>query len=101
MKFRKLRIAWSVTWALLAVLLCVLWVRSHCWASALYEPNTDFFLVAERRSSHIELPVWTLSLFACATAAIPWLSLLSYTPIFRSATALVALALGILVYVSR
>jgi hypothetical protein len=28
MKHRKLRIAWSVGWGLLAVLLCVLWVRS-------------------------------------------------------------------------
>jgi hypothetical protein len=32
MRFRKLRIAWSVVWGLLAVLLCVLWVRSY-WHS--------------------------------------------------------------------
>src|SRR5262245_51891917 len=31
MKHRKLRIAWSVAWGLLAVLLCVLWVRSYWW----------------------------------------------------------------------
>src|SRR5262245_51700856 len=29
MKYRNLRIAWSVAWGLLAVLLCVLWVRSY------------------------------------------------------------------------
>ena len=29
MKYRKLRIAWSVAWGLLAVLLCVLFVRSY------------------------------------------------------------------------
>src|SRR4051812_45475962 len=29
MKYRKLRITWSVTWGLLAVLLCMLWVRSY------------------------------------------------------------------------
>ena len=29
MRFRKLRIAWSVAWGVLAVLLCVLWVRSY------------------------------------------------------------------------
>jgi hypothetical protein len=29
MRFRKLRIAWSVTWGLLAILLCVLWVQSY------------------------------------------------------------------------
>src|SRR5262245_24633565 len=27
--FRKLRIAWSVAWSVVAVLLCVLWVRSY------------------------------------------------------------------------
>ena len=31
MKYRKLRIAWSVGWGLIAVLLCVLWVRSYDW----------------------------------------------------------------------
>jgi hypothetical protein len=31
MRFRKLRIAWSVVWGLLAVLLIVLWVRSYWW----------------------------------------------------------------------
>jgi hypothetical protein len=29
MRFRKLRIAWSVAWGMVAVLLCVLWVRSY------------------------------------------------------------------------
>jgi len=28
MKYRKLRIEWSVAWGVIAVLLCVLWVRS-------------------------------------------------------------------------
>jgi hypothetical protein len=31
MKYRKLRIAWSVGWGLAAVLLIVLWVRSYWW----------------------------------------------------------------------
>jgi len=31
MKYRKLRIAWSVVWGVLAVLLCALWVRSYSW----------------------------------------------------------------------
>ena len=31
MKYRKLRIAWSVAWGVVAVLLCVLWVRSYWW----------------------------------------------------------------------
>jgi hypothetical protein len=29
MKYRKLRIAWSVAWGVAAVLLCLLWVRSY------------------------------------------------------------------------
>jgi hypothetical protein len=29
MRFRKLRIAWSVVWGIIAVLLCVLWMRSY------------------------------------------------------------------------
>jgi hypothetical protein len=29
MKYRKLRIAWSVAWGVVAVLLVVLWVRSY------------------------------------------------------------------------
>jgi hypothetical protein len=31
MKYRKLRIAWSVAWGLLCLLLIVLWVRSYWW----------------------------------------------------------------------
>ena len=29
MKYRKLRIAWSVAWGVMAVLVCVMWVRSY------------------------------------------------------------------------
>jgi hypothetical protein len=35
MRFRKLRIAWSVGWGIVAVLLCVLWVRSYWYADDL------------------------------------------------------------------
>src|SRR5262245_63247163 len=31
MRFRKLRIAWSVAWGVVAVLLIVLWMRSYTW----------------------------------------------------------------------
>jgi hypothetical protein len=31
MKYRKLRIAWSVGWGVLCVLLTVFWVRSYSW----------------------------------------------------------------------
>ena len=34
MKYRKLRIAWSVAWGMVAVLLCALWLRSYFVADA-------------------------------------------------------------------
>ena len=34
MKNHKLRIAWSVTWAIVAVLLVGVWVRSYWWADS-------------------------------------------------------------------
>jgi hypothetical protein len=35
LRFRKLRIAWSVGWGIACVLLIVLWVRSYWWADTL------------------------------------------------------------------
>jgi hypothetical protein len=35
MKFRKLRIAWSVAWGIASILLCVLWVRSYRWVDVI------------------------------------------------------------------
>lgn len=37
--FRYLRIAWSVTWGLLGVLVCLLWVRSYWWADIVEAPS--------------------------------------------------------------
>src|SRR5690242_7238395 len=36
MKHRKLRVAWSVVWGVVAVLLVVLWVRSYCYSDTAY-----------------------------------------------------------------
>src|SRR6185436_13829213 len=43
MKYRKLRIAWSVFWGLAAVLLIVLWVRSYWWMDILKFPGRQQF----------------------------------------------------------
>jgi len=40
MRFRKLRIVWSVSWGIAAVLLCVLWARSYSWWDELYTPTS-------------------------------------------------------------
>jgi hypothetical protein len=46
-RFRKLRIAWSVTWGIAAVLLFVLWVRSYSYVErALCTVNETFVYVA-------------------------------------------------------
>jgi hypothetical protein len=36
MKYRKLRIAWSVTWGIACLLLVILWVRSFAYYEAVY-----------------------------------------------------------------
>jgi hypothetical protein len=41
MRFRKLRIAWSVAWGVIAVLLIVLWVRSYWWYDLIMEGISD------------------------------------------------------------
>jgi hypothetical protein len=41
MKHRNLRIAWSVAWGLIAVLLCVLWVRGYPGGAAVFR-NSAF-----------------------------------------------------------
>ena len=62
MRFRKLRIVWSVAWGMVAVLLCVLWVRSY-WTGdylicdlgfdrfSLYS-DSGGFIITESASNH-------------------------------------------------
>ncbi len=47
MKHRKLRIAWTVAWGIVAVLLLVLWIRSY-WTYDIFgvtAPSADEFSV--------------------------------------------------------
>src|SRR3954452_15550514 len=46
MRFRNLRIAWSVAWGLACVLLIVFWVRSYWWNDGFNSPThgTHFFI---------------------------------------------------------
>jgi hypothetical protein len=39
MKYRKLRIAWSVGWGVLCLLLVALWVRSYWWRDTYSGPS--------------------------------------------------------------
>ncbi len=45
MRFRKLRIAWSVVWGVVAVLLILLWVRSYWWVDTVVLPVSGNRLV--------------------------------------------------------
>ena len=70
MKYRKLRIAWSVAWGMVAVLLCVLWVRSQWRVDVIGGPITADWSVGflsypgasglgfEKRSL---IPTWTMA----------------------------------------
>ena len=55
MRFRKLRIAWSVTWGIACVLLIVLWVRSYWWGKRncipIVRSNCPSQLIAKRRDT--------------------------------------------------
>jgi hypothetical protein len=54
MKFRNLRIAWSVGWGLLAVLLCMLWVRSHSIYDAIgWHSKTSMYYSLSSQYGHI------------------------------------------------
>jgi hypothetical protein len=46
MKYRKLRIAWSVAWGILCLLLIGLWVRSYQWSEVLIIPVSDTLFIA-------------------------------------------------------
>jgi hypothetical protein len=46
MRFRKLRIAWSVTWGVVAVLLIVLWVRSYWWEESVHYDGQTHYIFA-------------------------------------------------------
>jgi len=73
MKYRKLRIAWSVAWGVLCLMLIVLWVRSYSWRdnvkvrlpADLYilfasEDGISGFLIRENNTgvSRIEIDSW-------------------------------------------
>ena len=150
MKYRKLRIAWSVAWGLVAVLLCVLWVRSYiahdlvhgngtasyfilrserglCMFTAVpnlsaltsfdeweYDSDTDVALENSRWRPHftynpigtvavvpsveIVVPAWMAALLFAAVAAVPWLRFRFSLRTLLNATTLVALLLGLFVW---
>ena len=125
MRFRKLRIAWSVAWGVVAVLLCVLWVRSYLvydHVEVYYPSGLEGFIAYSNKGMYIvstygllapHLQSWSfgrtrwgtvfclpysLTMFVvCAVSIAPWIH---YRFSFRTlliATTLVAVALGLIV----
>jgi len=153
MKFRKLRIAWSVAWGVGAVLLIAMWVRSFETWDRCYWPggtlgmqlNSDadhivlvvfprdpssnivsFFAASRptydesqtyykddvlgfyfRRTPsgfRLDVPHWFLALLSVSMAAAPWRRQLDWRFSLRTlliATTLVAVGLGLIMYVVR
>jgi hypothetical protein len=150
MKFRKLRIAWSVGWGLVAVLLCALWVRSYttvdfflqnkaspfritasshsgriviwigesrgalnaAWSSMPIErvktlsSATLWFTVYSRKSASgsgidrvgVQSPHWFAAMLFITLGSLPWIHLRYSLRTLLIATTLVALLLGLFVW---
>ncbi len=146
---RKFRITWSVAWGIVAVLLCVLWVRSYwavdsietrkspsiwviasgrgalgfgCdplvsqvgvrdWKFETYPPDDDeqfpehsflhFYIEHSPGKLAVILPYWFLVPIFAAVVAVPWVYLPSKFSLrtLLIATALVAVGLGLIVWV--
>jgi hypothetical protein len=62
MKYRKLRIAWSVVWGLFAVLLCVLWAHSYWYRCVYgYRPTVTCTIGIESCQGRSAVTVWSHS----------------------------------------
>ena len=151
MKFRNFRIAWSVAWGVVAVLLYVLWVRSYWQSYAItvqqsgdyysefrwqsgqiifsngYEPSSGMwrkrFSLAFRSRTNEDriqfafptkfvfqvaevfpvavIPQWSVILLCMPASAIVWLPWRFSLRTLLIATTLIAMVLGIIVWVSR
>ncbi len=121
MKYRKLRIAWSVGCGILCVLLIVLWVRSYgdtqpteiigvpLWVIdgtiRIYDPSPppvptkDFIFIGDGCIGR--LPIWSLATGVTAFAALPWIRWRFSLRTLIIAITLVAVVLGLIVWAIR
>ena len=138
MRFRKLRIGWSVMWGVAAVLLVVLWVRSYLlvdvvdvacvarWHGAISRQGTIYidsglswtgsatyhkfewpaleWMVFKNdpevdvKAGNVAFPVARLVLLTAACAPLSWISRRFSLRTLLIATTLVAVALGLIVW---
>jgi len=57
MKHRNLRIAWSLAWGVVAVLLCLLWVRTNYWQDAIFKRTASQQVLIESAYGRATLTV--------------------------------------------
>jgi hypothetical protein len=115
MKYRKLRIAWSVVWGTIAVLLFVLWVRSYYHVDLMDRVRGPIWTridstsgsvgfhrrdMAANRGFVIRCPTWILSVAAILLATISWPTRFSLRTLLI-ATTLVAVLLGLTAWMMR
>jgi hypothetical protein len=133
MKFRKLRIAWSVLCGFACLLLIALWARSYWWADIVAHKNlgimsnrgmfyfgqddsaatAGWFISSEPSEPNdigwnsdppgqffVCAPHWLLALTSVAIGAASWIRRFSLRTLLI-ATTLVAVMLGLIVYVTR
>jgi hypothetical protein len=55
MKYRKLRIAYSVGWGMLCLLLVAFWMRSYWWVDAIFYSSDSNVFEIESVSGHIRI----------------------------------------------
>ena len=111
MRFRKLRIAWSVMCGLVFVLLIVLWTQIESWQTLItirYKPagwretypNSGYF---EHYDDVLEVPNLIPITIALACVFVPWIHWSKRFSLrtLLTATTLVAVALGLIVWALR
>jgi hypothetical protein len=89
MRYRKLRIAWSVACAIACLLLMALWVRSYAVLDFVHRHNAHL----------IQTAIGFFSVLFAFLAVAPWLRWRFSISTMLIATALVAVVLGAIVYV--
>jgi hypothetical protein len=71
-RFRKLRIAWSVLWGVVAVLLCVLWVRSYSRNDLISRIDAGLLTTIGSHRGYVYFSELPISWSAGINPAHPW-----------------------------
>jgi hypothetical protein len=143
MRFRKLRIAWSLLWGVAALLIVILWARSyrsmdqlggplsktriiligsinghllvqwpfHDWGyrwnvrstllNSADRPSSPFDMEFRRLPDGFAMSQWFLAVMAVTIGSLPWLCFRFSLRTLLMATTLLALLLGLIVYINR